>query len=294
MAEKRMFTMKICDSDAFLDMPLTAQALYFHLCMRADDDGFISSPKRIVRLIRANDDDFKLLLAKRFLLGFESGVIVIKHWRMHNAIRADRYRPTDCQEELSTLAIKPNKAYTDHPGDNLLPAGGQLVATASTAWLPDGCHAVDNASDTRETDGCHVVASPVDTRLPDGMTSGDDSAPPDIGLGLGIGLVEEKGKEKNKNAREPRDVVSVFSAFAAPDVVLMDTLVEFARMRKTAKKPMTARAAELLCRTLERDFPREQWIPALEQSIQHCWLTVYPLRSSPPEPPASAGYYPAL
>lgn len=289
MAEKRMFTMKICDSDAFLDMPLSAQALYFHLCMRADDDGFISSPKRIVRLIRANDDDFKLLLAKRFLLGFESGVIVIKHWRMHNAIRADRYRPTDCQEELSTLAIKPNKSYTDHPGDNLLPAGGQLVATASTAWVTDGCHAVDNASDARETGGCQMVATLVDTRLPDGMTPGDDSAPPDIGLGLGLG--KEKGKEKNKNAREPREV---FFDFSHADTELLDALTEFARMRKTAKKPMTARAAELLCRTLERDFPREQWIPALEQSIQHCWLTVYPLRSSPPEPPASADYYPAL
>lgn len=291
MAEKRMFSMKICDSDAFLDMPLSAQALYFHLCMRADDDGFISSPKRIVRLIRANDDDFKLLLAKRFLLGFESGVIVIKHWRMHNAIRADRYRPTDCQEELATLAIKPNKSYTDHPVENLLPAGGQLVATASTTWVTDGCHAVDNASDARETGGCQMVATLVDTRLPDGMTPGDDSAPPDIGLGLGLGLEKEKGKEKNKNTREPREV---FSDFSHADTDLLDTLVEFARMRKTAKKPMTARAAELLCRTLERDFPREQWIPALEQSIQHCWLTVYPLRSSPPEPPASADYYPAL
>lgn len=291
MAEKRMFSMKICDSDAFLDMPLSAQALYFHLCMRADDDGFISSPKRIVRLIRANDDDFKLLLAKRFLLGFESGVIVIKHWRMHNAIRADRYRPTDCQEELATLAIKPNKSYTDHPADNLLPAGGQLVATASTTWVTDGCHAVDNASDARETCGCQMVATLVDTRLPDGMTPGDDSAPPDIGLGLGLDLEKEKGKEKNKNTREPREV---FSDFSHADTDLLDTLVEFARMRKTAKKPMTARAAELLCRTLERDFPREQWIPALEQSIQHCWMTVYPLRSSPPEPPASADYYPAL
>ena len=79
MAERRMFTQKIVDSDAFLDMPLTTQALYFHLNMRADDDGFINNPKKIQRMIGASDDDLKLLIAKRFLLAFENGVVVIKH-----------------------------------------------------------------------------------------------------------------------------------------------------------------------------------------------------------------------
>ena len=87
MAEKRMFTQKIIDSDAFLDMPLSTQALYFHLNMRADDDGFINNPKRIQRTIGASDDDLKLLIAKRFVICFENGVIVIKHWKMHNTLR---------------------------------------------------------------------------------------------------------------------------------------------------------------------------------------------------------------
>lgn len=120
MAEKRMFTRKIIDSDIFLEMPLSAQALYFHLNMRADDDGFVNNPRKITKYINASDDDLKILLAKRFVIGFESGVIVIKHWRMHNTLKSDRYHPTDYQEEFSQLGIKPNKAYTDEP-EELLP-----------------------------------------------------------------------------------------------------------------------------------------------------------------------------
>lgn len=113
MAEKRMFAKKIIDSDAFLDMPLSAQALYFHLNMRADDDGFVSNPKRIVGSIGASVDDLKVLLTNRYVIGFESGVIVITHWRLHNTLKADRYHPTDFQEEFSSLELMPNKAYTD-------------------------------------------------------------------------------------------------------------------------------------------------------------------------------------
>jgi len=111
MAEKRMFTMKICDSDAFLEMPLSTQCLYFHLNMRADDDGFVNNPKKILRVINASDDDLKLLIAKRFLLVFAYGVIVIKHWRMHNTIQSDRYKPTVYQDEIKQLSVKENKSY---------------------------------------------------------------------------------------------------------------------------------------------------------------------------------------
>ena len=113
MANKRMFTKFITDSDAFIEMPLSTQALYFHINMHADDDGFMNNPKKVQRIINASDDDLKLLIAKRFLLVFENGVIVVKHWRMHNTIRKDRYTPTRFQEELKSLAIKDNKSYTD-------------------------------------------------------------------------------------------------------------------------------------------------------------------------------------
>lgn len=112
MAERRMFAKTIIDSDAFLDMPLSAQALYFHLSMRADDEGFINNPKKIQRMIGASDDDMKILLAKNFILQFESGVIVIKHWKIHNYIRSDRLNQTAYQEERALLSIKDNGAYT--------------------------------------------------------------------------------------------------------------------------------------------------------------------------------------
>ena len=112
MAERRMFAKSIIDSDAFLDMPNDAQNLYFHLSMRADDDGFVNSPKKIQKIIGASDDAVKILLAKKFILAFDSGVIVIKHWRMHNYIQNDRYKETNYKEEKATLILDKNKAYT--------------------------------------------------------------------------------------------------------------------------------------------------------------------------------------
>lgn len=112
MAERRMFAMTIIDSDDFLDMPLTTQALYFHLSMRADDDGFINNPKKIQRTIGATDGDAAMLIAKKFIIPFETGVVVIKHWRINNYLRSDRYHETVYQEEKSRLCIKENRAYT--------------------------------------------------------------------------------------------------------------------------------------------------------------------------------------
>ena len=112
MAERRMFAKTIIDSDAFLDMPMSTQALYFHLSMRADDDGFINNPKRIQRMIGASEDDLKLLIAKAFIITFDSGVVVIKHWKIHNYIQSDRYKPTVYAEEKALLDVKKNKAYT--------------------------------------------------------------------------------------------------------------------------------------------------------------------------------------
>lgn len=112
MAERRMFAKTIIDSDAFLDMPLSTQALYFHLSMRADDDGFINNPKKIQRMIGASEDDTKLLIMKKFIIPFDSGIVVIKHWKIHNYIRSDRYKETVYLEEKATLNTDNNKAYT--------------------------------------------------------------------------------------------------------------------------------------------------------------------------------------
>ena len=112
MAERRRFAKTIIDSDAFIDMPLSTQALYFHLSMRADDEGFINNPRKIQRMIGASDDDLKVLAAKRFIIPFDSGIVVIKHWKIHNYIRGDRKKETVYTEEMELLTEKENGTYT--------------------------------------------------------------------------------------------------------------------------------------------------------------------------------------
>lgn len=106
-----MFAKTIIDSDAFLDMPATARLLYYDLGMRADDDGFVNSPKKIIRMINASDDDMKILVAKKFIIPFESGIVVIKHWRINNYLRNDRYNETKYIDEKKLLNVDENGAY---------------------------------------------------------------------------------------------------------------------------------------------------------------------------------------
>ena len=112
MAERRMFAKTIIDSDAFLDMNQTAQLLYFHLAMRADDDGFINNPKSIMRTARCSEEDMRLLATKKFIIPFETGIVVIKHWKIHNYIAKDRYKETKYKEEKAQLQLDGNNAYT--------------------------------------------------------------------------------------------------------------------------------------------------------------------------------------
>ena len=135
MAERRMFTKKVTDSDAFIEMSAAAQALYFHLNQGADDDGFNNQVQNAMFKAHASVDDLKILMVKSFIIRFDSGVIVIKHWRMHNTLRKDRYIPTNFQEELAQLGIKENGAYT---------FGCQAVSER----LPDGCQKVASGKDS--------------------------------------------------------------------------------------------------------------------------------------------------
>lgn len=112
MAERRMFSKTIVFSDAFIDMPFSARGLYHALCMVADDDGFVNSPKSIVRQIEASGDDLDLLVEKKFILNFDSGVIVIKHWKIHNYIQKDRYKETKYLKEKASLMLDEKGAYT--------------------------------------------------------------------------------------------------------------------------------------------------------------------------------------
>lgn len=111
MAQRRMFSLEVVDTDAFLDLPASSQSLYFHLGMRADDDGFVSSPKRITAMVNCSGDDLKLLIAKRFVIPFESGVCVIKDWKINNYIQKDRYHQTRYLAEKQHLTVEDSGSY---------------------------------------------------------------------------------------------------------------------------------------------------------------------------------------
>ena len=111
MAERRMFAKTIIDSDMFIDMSMSARLLYYDLAMRADDDGFVNSPKKIMRFVGASMDDMNVLIAKQFIIPFESGVVVIKHWKIHNYIRKDTYKETPYKDEKALLYLDKNNGY---------------------------------------------------------------------------------------------------------------------------------------------------------------------------------------
>lgn len=138
MAERRMFSKRIIDTDTFLDMPLSTRLLYYDLSMRADDDGFIASPRRIARMIGCTEDDIKLLIAKRFIIPFDSGVCVIKDWRVHNYIRNDRYRETQYTDEKRQLMLAKNGSYEIAPPgmSPVLPDGNQPSTVGMTCGIP--------------------------------------------------------------------------------------------------------------------------------------------------------------
>jgi hypothetical protein len=136
MAERRMFAKAIIDSDAFVDMPMSARLLYYDLGMRADDDGFVNSPRKIMKMIGASDDDAKILISKKFVIPFESGIIVIKHWRVNNYIRNDRYNKTKHILEMSKLIIEDNGSYK----------------LENTPMLPSGIPSDSQVVDSRDTE----------------------------------------------------------------------------------------------------------------------------------------------
>ena len=171
MAERRMFTKNITESDAFLDLSLSAQALYFHLSMSADDDGFVNNTRKIQRMLGCTDEDMSALISQGFVISFDSGVAVIVHWKQHNQIRKDRYRPTVYKKEMSMLSVNEDES--------------------NYVMSPDGCQVVDE----RLPDGCQVV----DERLPDGcqmVAAGKDS------IGKVSTVKESEGKSSSVKTRQ--------------------------------------------------------------------------------------------
>ena len=157
MAERRMMAKSIIKSDQFLEMPMSSQLLYFHLLSDADDDGFINAPKSIMRVIGAKEDDMRVLQAKGYTIPFDSGVIIIKHWRIHNSLRKDRYNPNpQLENERKQLVINDRKEYE-----------------LATTWQPLGNHLA--------TSGCHSIGKDSigkDSIDKDSVYSGRDKSQP--------------------------------------------------------------------------------------------------------------------
>jgi soluble P-type ATPase len=112
MAKRRMFSLDVIDTDLFMEMPQSSRLLYYELCMRADDDGFVSNPKKILKMVGCSEDDFRVLTTKQFIIPFDTGIVVIKHWKIHNYIQKDRYKETIYLEEKQQINEEKNGMYT--------------------------------------------------------------------------------------------------------------------------------------------------------------------------------------
>ena len=248
MANKAIFSKTIIDTDAFLEMPATTQNLYFHLNMHADDDGFIGNPKRIGRMIGASDDDFKILIAKKFIIVFESGVIVIKHWRIHNTLSKMRYKETSYLDEKSQLLIKENNAYSLDEGKPL--DDSRLVEM--------GKRQVRRTVDEQETNLSK-------DKLSKDKTSKDK--------------LSEDNPSKKKSAKA--DLNGMIDSFTENEE-LREALKAFLDMRKSIKKPIqTEYAFKLALNKLKKlsdsDLSR---IEIVNQSVERNWQTFYSLQNS--------------
>lgn len=155
MASRRMFALTMVDSDAFLDMPTSTRLLYYDLGMRADDDGFVNAPKKICRMTGASEDDLKMLIAKKFIIGFESGVVVVKHWKINNTIRKDCYNETKYIEEKAMLDIDEKGGYSlryDYVTNLLQDCDGSVVSTETQTRTGKVSKEKNNCSSSEESD----------------------------------------------------------------------------------------------------------------------------------------------
>ena len=241
MARRRMFSLDVVDTDKFLDMPSTTQALYFHLGMRADDDGFVSSPKRITKTVNCAEDDLKLLIAKGYLIPFESGVVVISDWKINNELKKDRYKPTIHLSEFEKIQTQKNKSYS----------------------------LITSMTDTK----CFQNVSKMDTQDSIGKDSiGKDSIGKDS-------IDKELGEVPKKKTPEETINSTINSYTDNPE--LKQALIDFIEMRKRMKKPPTIKALKLCLKKLDDlavdDYIK---IKIVNQSTVNCYADLYELKNN--------------
>ena len=245
MARRRMFRLDVVDTDKFMDMPPTTQNLYFHLGMRADDDGFVSSPKKVAMICGSCATDLQLLVSNDFIIPFENGVILITDWKANNYLRKDRYTESRFKEYLDTVEVDNDK---------------YIVAASSTS-LTCGIPKDNQTVDKRHTDGCHRLGKDRIELGKDSKSTMDRSA---------------SGKDvENQNVKDRKHDQIKYS----DDPELDEAIHEFIKFRKGVKKPMSDRAITLMINKLESlSHDKHEQVQILNQSIMQGWTGIYPLK----------------
>lgn len=271
MAEKRMMSKSIIETDKFMDMPMSAQCLYFHLLLRADDDGFIVSPKRTMRSIGCTDDDMKILIAKSYVLAFESGVIVVKHWRIHNYVKRDRYKQSSIPES-KLIMLDENREYQylepkrNQSGTSLEPKRSKEEREGHPEYHEE--YDKINTSDGAE---------------PNWNQNGTKMEPKWFHRLDKIRLDKIRGEEIRKDKKEKQSVSlkTIIEEFAGKNSMLFEAVKDWIEMRKTIKAPLTARAASMSFKRLcELSHGNESMmIEILNQSTLNCWKGLFPLKT---------------
>jgi len=272
-----MMSKSIIETDKFMDMPMSAQCLYFHLLLRADDDGFIVSPKRTMRSIGCTDDDMKILIAKSYVLAFESGVIVVKHWRIHNYVKRDRYKQSSIPES-KLIMLDENREYQylepkrNQSGTSLEPKRNQSGTSLEPKWSKEEHEGY--SEDHEEYDKINTS----DGAEPNWNQNGTKMEPKWFHR-----LDKIRGEEIRKDKKEKQSVSlkTIIEEFAGKNSMLFEAVKDWIEMRKTIKAPLTARAASMSFKRLcELSHGNESMmIEILNQSTLNCWKGLFPLKN---------------
>ena len=271
MAEKRMMSKSIIETDKFMDMPMSAQCLYFHLLLRADDDGFIVSPKRTMRSIGCTDDDMKILIAKSYVLAFESGVIVVKHWRIHNYVKRDRYKQSSIPES-KLIMLDENREYQYlEPKRNQ--SGTSLEPKRSKEEHEGYSEDHEEYDKINTSNGAEPNWNQNGTKMEPNWFHRLDK----------IRLDKIRGEDirKDKKKKQSVSLKTIIEEFAGKNSMLFEAVKDWIEMRKIIKAPLTARAASMSFKQLcELSHGNESMmIEILNQSTLNCWKGLYPLKN---------------
>ena len=266
-----MMSKSIIETDKFMDMPMSAQCLYFHLLLRADDDGFIVSPKRTMRSIGCTDDDMKILIAKSYVLAFESGVIVVKHWRIHNYVKRDRYKQSSIPES-KLIMLDENREYQYlEPKRNQ--SGTSLEPKRSKEEHEGYSEDHEEYDKINTSNGAEPNWNQNGTKMEPNWFHRLDK----------IRLDKIRGEEirKDKKKKQSVSLKTIIEEFAGKNSMLFEAVKDWIEMRKIIKAPLTARAASMsfkqLCELSHGN--KSMMIEILNQSTLNCWKGLYPLKN---------------